>query len=1038
MHSPTPACLHCGELLEAPNDTGLCIACRLEAILQDTAHPEQVSTEPASKCNETLGGYHLLEQIGRGGMGVIHKAFQPRLKRFVALKLLASGEFADAPMRQRLIREAQAMARLHHPNIVGVFDAGEDGGRTFLAMEYVPGRNLAQLVQAGLPTTSTAARYVRDLANAVHYAHDQGILHRDIKPSNVLVDPDDRPRLTDFGITRILNDAPGTQHTLASGTPGFMAPEQAGAGPGESGRFTDVFGLGALLYYLLTGRPPFQGASVAESLRALHEFEPAPPSTLRPGVPRELDAICLKCLEKDPTLRYTTAIGVAEDLVRWEAGLPVTAKPATALTRLLKWVRRRPLVTALAATSALFLAAGIAGVAWQWRKAVDNARVARLHSYLSGVLLAETDWRENNLGRMRQTLAEIAANPSRGFEWYLLQHWAAGSLTTVHAHEIGLNSLALSPDGSRVATVGLNTLTRLWDAAAGRQLAEWNGHADWISGVAFSPDGELLASCGGAFDIIVREVATGHIRFRLPHAHTHIVRRIAWAPDGSRLVSSSLDGFVRAWNGVDGSPVFEIPPSAPNLWAMGLAATPDGRAIISGHSDGRVRVHSLADGSHIATHRLHSGTLDAIAISPDGRRAASGGADGHVRIWDPASGRQLVELKVGSMVHDLAFSPDGQRLASAQADRIARVWDVTSGRELFAFRGHALDVRGVAFSPDGSRLFTAGGDGSLRQWDVTRDALQSTLVAADAQPTTISLSSDGSRLAVGTHSGEILLLDPANHGRIASLRHQHPIQSIAFLANPDRLLATDAQGFLSIWNLQSKERSTHVEVSPGNYTAVTPSPDGHVFALRGQEPAAGIWTLPIPRQRTRLPAHGNYLGVAGFSPDSKRLLTLGNDWTARIWDAEQGRLIAEFSKHKNLAAAGAFAPDGRHCLTASGDGMVILWDSITGRTLHRYDTRTLGIPGIIGSGGLLDAGFLPDGSRVYTIDSDAVLHLWHPELERETLRLRIPGIRTARFDPKGRYMVTLGAEVRLWPTATPARTEQALDQLGSDPWLQRD
>ena len=332
MTGTSPHCSRCCAPLGRDVGGGVCTACLLEEALPAAEGFCEPASEHALAADVALvqhfGPYELLEEVGRGGMGVIYKARQPGLDRVVALKMLLAGEFADARARERLLREAKIASRLTHPGIVTIHEVGEHQGRPFFAMEYVPGRNLAQHCRDGLLPVNTAVRYVEQLARAVHYAHQHGVIHRDLKPANILISPDDEPKLTDFGLTKSLVDP--TQTIESAGSPNFMAPEQADSTLGTTGTPTDIFGLGAILYYLLTGRPPAVGETLSETLRNVVTGEPVAPRQLRPALPRDLETITLKCLEKEPARRYGSALEVADELARWQRHEPIHAtNPST-------------------------------------------------------------------------------------------------------------------------------------------------------------------------------------------------------------------------------------------------------------------------------------------------------------------------------------------------------------------------------------------------------------------------------------------------------------------------------------------------------------------------------------------------------------------------------------------------------------------------------------------------------------------------------------------------------------------------------------
>jgi len=308
-----------------------------------------------------FGDYELLERIAQGGMGVVWKARQSSLKRDVALKMIRAGALAGPDEVERFLREAEAAANLQHPNIVAIHEVGEFGGQHYFSMDYVAGRDLGAIVKDGPLSPQCAARYVKIIAEAIHFAHQRGTLHRDLKPQNVLIDASDQPRITDFGLAKIMkDDSQLTQSGVVMGSPSYMPPEQAAGRPGDIGPASDVYALGAMLYELLTGRPPFRAATAMATLRQVMEVEPAAPRKLKADVPPDLETICLKCLEKSPSARYATARVLAEELDRFLKGEPIQARPASAIRKVVSWTRRHPgALAALAALVMVTLAFGV-------------------------------------------------------------------------------------------------------------------------------------------------------------------------------------------------------------------------------------------------------------------------------------------------------------------------------------------------------------------------------------------------------------------------------------------------------------------------------------------------------------------------------------------------------------------------------------------------------------------------------------------------------------------------------------------------------
>jgi hypothetical protein len=335
-----------------------------------------------------IPGYEVFGELGRGGMGVVYHARQITLDRPVALKLLLAGAHAAPAERQRFNAEATATAQLRHPNIVQVFEAGEHDGKPFLTLEFVAGGSLAQRLNGTPLAPRVAAELVETLARAVQVAHQQGIVHRDLKPSNILITPDGVLKVADFGLAKLLDaDTEQTRTGAVLGTPSYMAPEQA-SGSGEIGPFTDVYALGAILYELLTGRAPFKGTSVQDTLEQVRSREPVPPSRIQ-QVPRDLETICIKCLQKQPHQRYPSAQALADELQRFLSGRPIQARRVGLVESGWRWCRRNPAVaTLLVVTISLLAALAVTGYIAYWttsqalkkeseqRKRADEERAA--------------------------------------------------------------------------------------------------------------------------------------------------------------------------------------------------------------------------------------------------------------------------------------------------------------------------------------------------------------------------------------------------------------------------------------------------------------------------------------------------------------------------------------------------------------------------------------------------------------------------------------------------------------------------------------
>ncbi len=1032
--------------------------------------PEGGDSGPPRAPGAAPPGYTIEGELGRGGMGVVYKARQVALNRPVALKMILSGEHAGPQERARFKAEAEAVAKLQHPNIVQIYEVGEHDARPFFSLEFVDGGTLAARL-AGNPQPATeAAALVEVLARAVHAAHQAGIVHRDLKPANILLsvvrspssvaqspgqrttDNEQRtiPKITDFGLAKNLDaDQSQTQSGTIVGTPSYMAPEQASGRVKDVGPTADIYALGAILYECLTGRPPFRAETTWDTLAQVISEEPVPPSRLAPRCPRDLEVVCLKCLEKLPARRYPTALALAEDLRRFLGGEPVVARPAGSVERAVKWARRRPALAALLGVSALAAACLLAvGLVYSARLRLalldteaarqeaeakgDAARAAgaaardalaeaEANLYLSRIATAHRDW---DAGNVRQAEEQLDACPPgrRRWEWHYLKRLCRADRLTFRAGSPEVASLAFSRDGRRLVTGGGSSFrqrqpipVRVWEAATGRPLLALQGHPRGVvTGVAFSPDGKWVASATRVDDfeqrfrrpdqapvpdgeVVLWDAESGAVVRRLDGCF----RSVSFSPDGRRLAAAGLDRSVKVWElGGRGGPL-ALRGGAGEVVAV--AFSPDGGRLASLSAEtargrqGAVTTRTALTVWDARTWKerpaLPGGTdeINAFAFSPDGKHLAAAGTDRTVRVWEDGGSAPRTLRGHGDQVMTVAFSPDGTWLASAGMDQTVRVWEVAGGRELFALRGHDGTVYHVAFAPAGAgtpTLASGGQDGMVKVWAPLARPNPRPFRGHAAGVSCVALSPDSSRLAsASTDERAVRVWDVVTGREVRRL----PCGAL------------------------------NVAFSPDGRRLVTAGGDG---IDSGKEGELLVWDVEGGSAPVRLRGHNQFVISVAFSPDGKWIASAGANPRAerledrvgevKVWDANGGKERASFRPARGHAVSLAFSPDGDHLAVASTEDTVRVYGVPGGKEAGAFRGHT---------GPVASVAFSPDGRRLAAGGADGVVLIWDAGSGRvlRSFRAHSAAVSALAYSPGEERLATATldlarakGEVKLW------------------------
>lgn len=981
---------------------------------------------------ERFGAYEIVRPLGRGGMGTVYLAIHGELGRLAALKILNTPAIGDPRSVERFRSEVRSAAALGHPGIVQLYELGESSaGRQFAAFEYVEGGTLRAALGGRPRAPFEAVDLVRRLAEAVACAHRAGIVHCDLTPANIFLTRDGDPKIGDFGLARLPRTAvdlssPELESTDASirsdvapgdevaesdggssfvlaGTPGYLAPERI-EHPEVATPEVDVYGLGAVLYELLTGRAPHVGSSPWETLRQAKEFDPPSPRQLVPGIPRDAATICLKCLAREPARRYADAAALAADLQRFRSGEPIAARPVGVVERGWKWARRRPGSAVALVSTCAALATLLVGGAWynvRLRSALDRTVTQQRQ------IDAQRDELQQRLERQRRDLFTLQLNQAealleraphqsralledrthcpielRDFAWGLLLRRASQERRTFLGHAAPVLAATTASDG-RLVTAAADDRVRLWDVRSGTTTNEWTVDTSEAAHVVLSPDGRRLAAAGPDGSLAIWSLQTPEAVERRLVGHAGRIAALAFFPDGKWLASAGEEGDVAVWD-PSGALVASI-PTAEAGEILSLAAAPDGLHVAVGLVGRRLKVIDVVSGA--VRREWNDAGSAAVQYFADGRSLLSSDlVDGRISVWNVADGKLRKSVDApGVVLRTIAVDRAGRRLAHADADQTLRVVEIESGQTIAEYRGHADRIGALAFVDAGAAIVSASDDHTVKLWDVPGRRLFEVVEADESKTLTAAIDHAGARLAAAGYDTTIRLTAIPQDARTAEVPPDDEVQTLAghsgavyavrFLPDDRRLLSCGEDGSLRLWNLTT-----------GRTIRTWEHPD---------------WVLDVVVDRA-----------------GRRCWTACADGKIREFAWDEVRPRREFPAHDEAVTCLALDED-RHgkvvLVSGSRDGRVCVWNE-TG-DLVAATAALGGVTTVATFDGTIAAG-----------NEDGIVTVWRPSGAEppRVLRGHARGVYAVAFSPDGKNLATASGgrwiqttgEVKLWDVAT--------------------
>lgn len=1016
--------------------------------------------------------FQILRPHAKGGLGEVYVAEDMELRREVALKEIQSNHADDPNSRNRFVLEAEVTGGLEHPGIVPVYGLGQyENGRPFYAMRFIKGDSLKeaadrfhQLIPRPLFDSvefrQLIGRFV-DVCNAISYAHSRGVLHRDLKPGNIMLGKYGETLVVDWGLAKVVgrsdasvegentirtssgsgqSDSDPTRMGNAIGTPAFMPPEQATGQIDKLGPASDVYSLGATLYYILTGKRPVNGENVAQVLKHVERGEFPAPRSIDAAIPRPLEAICLKAMAKGIADRYETPRLLANDMESWLADQQVSAFDDPWHVRMARWARRHRQLMTAASVFLFSIIVGLIILAFvlesnrkaiaseqaetskaleKEKKAKDDLNIAyrelgsaqgklkesllseeaarkkiEVENYFNLISLAEKRIEDQEFASASDLL-DRCLEKYRCWEWRRLVDLARPTAMKLSGHanpefKAGnpTSAVDFTLDGKTLVSGAMDGSIVVWNLETKQPVRKIPIKDRFIWSLKVDSGGKQLAVVTPFGGLRLIDLDSGQSVFETSNSGIQVARQtdVVFSADEKSLFVAGRENEIIQIDCQSGK-VIEVlkgngDDNGHRAVVLSLAANTNGELLLSGAADKTAKLWDLKNGKVLKTFVGHGTTPTSVGFGPETNQVFTASGDSLVRIWDVESGKQLRTIKVGSSaVLKARLSPESGILASTTMGEPPRLFDVKTGREISDLAGSQGISLGLAISSDGALIASTSTDGTVRIWDLLKSKDKDVVVTQDGMITSFAFSGDGRRVFSLGIEGTVKVLDTEKlHVTSLDIGDIENSFSLAVPRN-GRTFAVNSNNGLDIRDSVSGATKRSILFDQG-LANLCFSANGKLVAASptGQDETIA-WDVVSGEERHRFKGRSVPTGAIAFSPKDSHLLTLGTEGTVLVWDLNTGKLIAELSDFETAPSLASFSPDGERVFVVTGNGKMAVFDMSTRKKITTFDNAGANILGL---------SIHESEPRVLTVDLFGNAKLWDELTGREIMTLKSP------------------------------------------------